>query len=39
MGIGGGDSRQFLTESMDEMADGVVKLLRRLVAGGQPGKR
>ena len=39
MGIFGGDSRQFLTESMDQMADGLVSLLRRLAAGGQPGKR
>ena len=39
MGIFGGDSRQFLTESMDQMADGLVKLLRRLSTGGQPGQR
>jgi hypothetical protein len=39
MGIFGGDGRQFLTESMDQMAEGYAKLLRHLAAGGQPGKR
>jgi hypothetical protein len=39
MGIFGGDSRQFLTESMDQMADGLVKLLRRLGSGGRAGER
>jgi uncharacterized protein DUF4410 len=39
MGIFGGDSRQFVTESMDQMADGLVKFLRRLGAGGQPAQR
>jgi hypothetical protein len=38
MGIFGGDGRQFVTESMDQMADGLVKLLARLVSGGRPGK-
>jgi uncharacterized protein DUF4410 len=39
VGIFGGDGRQFVTESMDQMADGLVKLLRHLAAGGQPGRR
>jgi hypothetical protein len=39
MGIFGGDGRQFVTESMDQMADGYVKLLRHLSEGGRPGKR
>jgi Domain of unknown function (DUF4410) len=39
MGIFGGDSRQFITESMDQMADGLVRFLRRLGAGGQPAQR
>lgn len=39
MGIFGGDGRQFVTESMDQMAEGYVKLLKHLSAGGQPGKR
>lgn len=39
MGIFGGDSRQFLTESMDQMAEGLVKFLRHLAAGGKPGAR
>lgn len=39
MGIFGGDGRQFITQSMDQMADGLVKLLKHLAAGGQPGKR
>jgi hypothetical protein len=38
MGIFGGDSRQFLAESMDQMADGLVKFLRRVGSGGQPGQ-
>jgi hypothetical protein len=33
MGIFGGDGRQFLTESMDQMADGLVKLLGRSASG------
>ena len=39
MGIFGGDGRQFVTESMDQMADGYVKLLKHLWAGGRPGAR
>jgi hypothetical protein len=39
VGIFGGDSRQFLTESIDQMAAGLVKLLLRLAAGGRPGQR
>ena len=39
MGIFGGDGRQFVTESMDQMAGGYVKLLKHLWAGGQPGPR
>ena len=39
MGIFGGDGRQFVTESMNQMADGLVKFLRHLAAGGQPGTR
>jgi hypothetical protein len=39
MRIFGGDSRQFVTESMDQMAEGYVKLLKRLAGGGQPGPR
>ena len=39
MGIFGGDGRQFVTESMDQMAGGYVKLLKHLWAGGQPGLR
>jgi len=39
MGIFGGDSRQFVTESMDQMAEGLVKFLRHLAAGGKPGAR
>jgi len=39
MGIFGGDGRQFLTESMDQMAEGLVKFLKRLAAGGKPGTR
>lgn len=38
MGIFGGDGRQFVTESIDQMAEGLGKLVRRLAAGGQPGK-
>jgi len=37
MGIFGGDGRQFVTESMDQMAEGLVKLLARLAAGDKPG--
>jgi len=39
MGIFGGDGRQFVTESLDQMADGYVKLLKHLWGGGQPGPR
>jgi hypothetical protein len=39
MGIFGGDGRQFVTESMDQMAEGYVKLLKHLAEGGQPGLR
>jgi uncharacterized protein DUF4410 len=39
MGIFGGDGRQFVTESMDQMAEGYVKMLRRLSGGGRPGPR
>ena len=39
VGIFGGDSRQFLYESMDQMADGLVTFLRRLGAGGRPAQR
>lgn len=39
MGIFGGDGRQFVTESMDQMADGYVKLLKHLSQGGRAGKR
>jgi hypothetical protein len=39
MGIFGGDGRQFLTESMDQMAEGYAKLLKRLAEGGRPGGR
>ena len=39
MGVFGGDGRQFVAESMDQMADGLVKLLKHLAAGGQPGAR
>ena len=39
MGIFGGDGRQFVTESMDQMADGYVNLLKHLSGGGRPGKR
>ncbi len=39
MGIFGGDGRQFVTESMDQMADGYVRLLKHLAGGGQPGAR
>ena len=39
MGIFGGDGRQFVTESMDQMAEGYVKLIMHLAAGGQPGRR
>jgi hypothetical protein len=39
MGIFGGDGRQFVTESMDQMADGYVNLLKHLAGGGRPGKR
>lgn len=38
MGIFGGDGRQFVTESIDQMAEGLGKLVRRLATGGQPGK-
>lgn len=38
MGIFGGDGRQFVTESIDQMAEGLGKLVQRLAAGGQPGK-
>ena len=37
LGIFGGDGRQFLTEAMNEMADGLAKLLKRLSAGGKLG--
>lgn len=39
MGIFGGEGRQFLTESMDQMAEGIVKFLQRLANGGRPGAR
>ena len=39
MGIFGGDGRQFVTESMDQMAEGYVKMLRHLTGGGRPGPR
>ena len=39
MGIFGGDGRQFVTESMDQMAEGYVKLLKHLSTGGRPGPR
>jgi len=39
MGIFGGDGRQFVTESMDQMAEGYVKLLKHLWGGGKPGPR
>lgn len=39
MGIFGGDGRQFVTESMDQMTDGYVKMLKHLSAGGRPGPR
>jgi len=39
MGIFGGDGRQFVTESMDQMADGYVKMLQRLSGGGRPGPK
>jgi hypothetical protein len=39
MGIFGGDGRQFVTESMDQMAEGYVKLLKHLAEGGEPGLR
>jgi|SRR5437667_6199252 len=39
MGLFGGDGRQFVTESMDQMAEGYVKLLKHLANGGRPGPR
>jgi hypothetical protein len=39
MGFFGGDGRQFVTESMEQMAEGYVKLLKHVSAGGRPGKR
>lgn len=39
MGIFGGDGRQFVTESMDQMAQGYVSLLKHLAGGGRPGPR
>lgn len=39
MGIFGGDGRQFVTESLDQITDGLVKLLQHLSSGGQPGRR
>ena len=39
MGIFGGDGRQFVTESMDQMTDGYVKMLKHLSGGGRPGPR
>ena len=39
MGLFGGDGRQFVTESMDQMAEGYVKLLKHLADGGKPGPR
>ena len=39
MGIFGGDGRQFVTESMDQMAEGYVKMLKHLASGGRPGPR
>lgn len=39
MGIFGGDGRQFVTESMDQMAEAYVRLLKRLSDGGRPGPR
>ena len=38
-GIFGGNGRQYVTESMDQMADGYVRLLKHLAAGGHPGAR
>lgn len=39
MGIFGGEGRQFVAESMDQMAEGYVKLLKHLWGGGRPGAR
>jgi hypothetical protein len=39
MGLFGGDGRQFVTDSMEQMAEGYVKLLQHLASGGSPGKR
>jgi hypothetical protein len=39
VGIFGGDSRQFVTVSLDQMAEAYAKLLRRLSAGGRPGPK
>jgi hypothetical protein len=39
MGLFGGDGRQFVTDSMEQMAEGYVKLLQHLAGGGGPGKR
>jgi hypothetical protein len=39
MGIFGGDGRQFVTESLDQMTDGYVKMLKHLSGGGRPGPR
>ncbi len=39
MGIFGGDGRQFVTESMDQMAEAYVRLLKRLSDGGRPGPK
>jgi hypothetical protein len=39
MGIFGGDGRQFVTESIEQMAEGYVKLLTHLSKGGRPGPR
>ena len=39
MGVFGGEGRQFLTESMDQMAEGYVKLLKHISGGGKPGAR
>lgn len=39
LGIFGGDGRQFVTESMDQMTDGYVRMLKHVSGGGRPGPR
>jgi hypothetical protein len=39
VGIFGGDSRQFVTEGLDQMAEGYVRFLTRLAGGERPGPR